>query len=386
MVISRVNSLASQIANGGSNNLNAIRLMLALAVILSHAQVLSIGFTKGEPLFTWTHEQETFGTVAVDLFFFISGMLITASWFRSKSMNDYLMKRVLRIYPGFVTAVLFTGAIIWVLFPEFRANAGHGLSWLETMVEDCVFLTRKSLVGWHWTGIFPDNPDPNDANESLWTIPYEFSCYFLILWLGLFCLLKYRRLILASFLCIFLFNVVKSNHAEGFFSGNNFLPSNCRFLTYFLAGTCTWLWRDKILFSWTIALGCLITLLVASQFTPWFSVIFPFTGSYLILWLGFGPKLRCLDWTNRTDLSYGIYLYAWPIQQIVAMHRPLRHPWLNFLISTPVALFFAWLSWNFVEKKFLAKKNVSVQDFDPGDSDKQHLSRAAMALYAKKGA
>jgi peptidoglycan/LPS O-acetylase OafA/YrhL len=84
--------------------------------------------------------------------------------------------------------------------------------------------------------------------------------------------------------------------------------------------------------------------------------MFPILGGYCILWLAYAPKLMLSSWADKTDLSYGTYLYAFPVQQTLAMNAVLRHPLVIFLLATPVTLLFAWLSWHLVEKPFLAMK------------------------------
>ncbi len=350
-------SLGSQIANHKSNNLNIIRLLLALAVIVSHSFPVALGpggDTREEPLYTWTHQQESSGAVAVDLFFLISGLLVTASWLRSKSMQDYLMKRVLRIYPGFIVAMGFSAALIWVICPEFRAAVVHPVGWLLLLLQNLLDLSNSSIS---YKGIFAGNPYPNMANASLWTIPVEFFCYLIVLIIGLFCLFKRRFLIFLAVL------VSYGVYAKSLFAAVSPFEE---FLVCFLTGVTVWLWRDKIPFSKFIAFGCLMVLLVTSQFKPWFSILFPIMGGYCILWLAYGPRLMLSNWSEKTDLSYGTYLYAFPIQQLFAMHPALRHPWVIFGLATPVTLLAAWLSWNLVEKRFLAMKNNVRRDFDPG--------------------
>src|SRR4051812_18089304 len=105
------------ISKGNGNNLNALRLVLAFLVIVSHSYPLSYGMPEGgrrEFTYKWTGGQETLGSIAVDLFFLISGFLITASWLRSKSAQEYLVRRVLRIYPGFICALCFSALVIWL--------------------------------------------------------------------------------------------------------------------------------------------------------------------------------------------------------------------------------------------------------------------------------
>jgi peptidoglycan/LPS O-acetylase OafA/YrhL len=86
----------------------------------------------------------------------------------------------------------------------------------------------------------------------------------------------------------------------------------------------------------------------------------------VILSIGTGRRWRFTRWTEKTDLSYGIYLYAFPVQQVIASFPSLRSWALNFLIALPVTAGLAWLSWHFVEQPFLQMKNVQMTDFDPG--------------------
>ena len=341
-------NLGSQVASRKNNNLNIIRLLLALMVIFSHSFPVSLGpggDTRCEPLNLGTRHQASSGSVAVNLFFFISGFLITASWLRSKSMPDYFMKRVLRIYPGFIVAMGFTAALIWAFCPEFRAAVAQPAGWLRSLLQDLLLLTTRSIS---WKGAFAGNPFPVVANASLWTISVEFFCYSLVLVAGLCGLIKRRLLILGAAL------VGYEIYAFTAFNDNNEFDQ-C--LICFLAGATVWLWQDKIPFSKPVACGCLAGLFIASQFTPWFSVVFPILGGYCILWLAYEPRLVLANWADKSDLSYGTYLYAFPVQQMLAMNPALRHPMAIFVFATPITLLFAWLSWHLVEKRFLALKS-----------------------------
>ena len=267
------------------------------------------------------------------------------------------MSRVLRIYPGFIAAVSFSGIIVLIFCPDFRSQIGHGISWLLVMAQDWLYLTYASL---QQKGIFENNPYPNMANGSLWTIQIEFCCYLLVAVIGLFCLFKKRLIILLAGLVPLLI------YSKVLLKGGDALHSNSRFLTFFALGMIAWLWRDKIPFSKWIAFASCVLLLAASQFKPWFSILLIPCGGYCVLWLGYGLELTFLKWTRKTDISYGTYLYAWPIQQLVAMHESLRNPWINFLIAAPITLLIASASWFLVEKRFLAMKHLPRKDFDPG--------------------
>jgi peptidoglycan/LPS O-acetylase OafA/YrhL len=352
--------LGSQIVSSKQNNLNSIRLFLALVVILSHSFPLCFGLggeAMGEPMSRLTRHQVSSGSVAVNLFFFISGLLITASWLRSVDMADFLMKRILRIYPAFVVAIGFSVVVSLGFCPEFRNGVGYGVSLAVLFIKDCLFLTMSSISQ---EKIFSRNPFPGTANGSLWSIPVEFRCYLVVAAIGLFCLYRHRFFVLCGASGIYFL------YAVGLFGFHRISPDNLRLLMYFLFGINAWLWRDRIPFSKWIALGGLIILVTFSQFKPWFLLMFPIFGCYCALWVGFGPKLVVSEWLGKTDISYGVYLYAFPIQQLIASFPDLRNPLLMFFTATPATLALAWLSWHLVEKRFLAMKNIKLIDFDPG--------------------
>jgi peptidoglycan/LPS O-acetylase OafA/YrhL len=112
-------------------------------------------------------------------------------------------------------------------------------------------------------------------------------------------------------------------------------------------------------------IACTGVLLLSSRFPPFWEIIFPLAGSYIILSIGTGRRWRFARWTEKTDLSYGIYLYAFPVQQVIASFPSLRYATLNFLIALPVTAGLAWLSWHFVEQPFLRMKNLPMTDYDP---------------------
>lgn len=366
-------SLLGHLSDQKTNNLNLIRLVLALAVIYAHAYPLSLGVGKGVDLINrLTHGQQTAGGLAVDLFFLISGFLITASWLHSSSMQNFLQRRVLRIYPAYMVTLAFCALLIWGICPAFRAMPEHqGAPYLLTLIswgidffKDCTLLTFNSIS---WKGVFAGNPYPGCANASLWTIQKEFFCYLLVAGIGQFALFKHRSLTLLAALVIY------AAYTKGLLVGADMEQMDRRYLCYFFFGMNFWLWRDKIPYSTLLAGGCLLLLVLGSQFKPLFSILMPAAGGYLVLWLGYGPKVSLFDWTHRTDLSYGTYLYAYPVQQFFAMIPSLRDPLVNFLLTVPCVLGLAWLSWNLVEKRFLALKNYVPRDHDPGEGPDERL-------------
>ena len=354
-------SLQSLSSSRAGNNLNAVRLFLALLVIFDHSFPLAEG--RDDPLMAVSHNQLSFGEVAVHLFFFISGFLITASWLNSRSMNDYLRRRVLRIYPGYTVAL----ALSFLVALAFAARPFDDLSArLQNFLTDIFTLGFSSCTG---TWVFPQNPFPTTANGSLWTISFEFICYLIVAAIGLFGFFKKRFWILIFFVGMFAWcaRTVLLKGPGPVHSDLGF--AHARFLMTFLAGASAWLWRDKIPIHSILALLSLLLLIATIWFSPWFSILVPVAAAYFILWFGFSLPLKSLAWCNQTDLSYGAYLFAFPIQQMLAF-AGLRNPWLLFAVATPATLAVAFMSWTFVEKPFLLMKSRDFSDYDPGAPSK----------------
>jgi peptidoglycan/LPS O-acetylase OafA/YrhL len=175
------------------NNFDSIRMALAVLVIFSHSYPLGTGSEMREPLVLLTHKQVTAGHMAVDLFFIISGFLITASYERSKTTWSYMKKRICRIYPGFIVAML------WCAFVALPAGGGR-LYASSTASRAFDFVTQTiQLRDFHYTGVFPNNPTPGVLNGSMWSIPYEFWCYIGVVVLGVSGVLRSNRFLLALF-------------------------------------------------------------------------------------------------------------------------------------------------------------------------------------------
>jgi peptidoglycan/LPS O-acetylase OafA/YrhL len=300
-----------------------------------------------------THGQSTGGTVAVNFFFIMSGYLITASFLHSTSILDYLGKRVRRIYPGFVVSMLF-GALVAVPLGGGVLTGHHKLF---NFVVNSLQLREFSQIG-----AFSRNPFPNAVNGSVWTIFFEFGCYLGVLILGVTGALARRHLVLGIFLGSVLVSIafdvwqpqipVSRLARLGALFGD---PSRwAQFIPVYLAGVIAYLYRDQIRYTRNWGILCCFALLAAC-FVPFaWAALFPFAGAYLLFWTAFHPSIRLYHGAKFGDFSYGTYLYAFPLQQmiVVAWAKPMN-PYLLFLLSTPVALLFAIASWHLIERPFL---------------------------------
>ncbi len=356
-------SIGDVIAERGAraNNYDFIRLVAATLVLVSHAFPLTMGDNSSEPLWRLTHGQAPFGFLAVGVFFFVSGLLVTQSYERSTGVLNFAWKRALRLFPGLVVAVLLT---VFILGPAMtRLSPGEYLSSLGTWdyLQNGALRTRDVLPG-----VFETVPFARAVNGSLWTLPYEVRCYVLVAGLGMLGLLSWRvtALLLLASLTISIAFIAYPEALRGV-RGAPVLRHSADLFSFFGVGMLCWLRRDLAPTGWLAFTAGLLLLLVATQ-TP---IFFPLAAVGIGLTI---PPLAyaAADWPRRVtatgDYSYGVYLYAFPLQQaMVALWPTPPAWWLNILIAAPVTLLLAVLSWHFVERPLLALKTPAAKTSSP---------------------
>jgi peptidoglycan/LPS O-acetylase OafA/YrhL len=332
------------------NGFDAARMLFASLVIFEHAYYLPYNSYQAEPLFLFSNGQADFGSLSVNGFFVISGFLITRSCVMTNNAPRYAMKRLARIVPGFLLA---SGLGLFVFGPlgadELRAYFAN-VNWRATFV---------NVVSLHQSGsgsTFLHNPMKIMHDGTLWTIRYEFDCYLLV---GVLWALKLLRreiiflLVLVLLACFGLqglgaisLPVVNHGLPAIFMSSPDNWP---RLFGYFFIGSAFYLWRDVIPKSIWIFAVSLVSLLVALRWGG-AQIAMLSAGAYIVFFLALsgGRTLRVAG--RKVDLSYGIYLFGFPIQQlIIAASGQTIAPIMLFLISFPITCGIAYLSWTFIE-------------------------------------
>ncbi len=368
MTQGRAATLEGLTRRGHDNNFDVLRLFWAVAVLFSHCFALPQGGNRHEPLAMLTNGQTTFGSLAVDAFFVISGFLITQSWLRSKGPGDYLRKRVLRIYPGFLVAALFCALIVGPLASASMTAylQGFHLRLAARFVWSVLTLSQLTLPP-----VFMHLPSYGEINGSLWTIRYEFWCYLFLAALGVLGLLKRRGAAAGLFLLVLLLHTAQEWHYPGIGQGNDVFKAGLlhgreipllgnldrwpRLLAFFLAGTVCFLYREQIPRSPRLAV--VSVLLLAFCFRWGLNALLPLCGTYLLLYAAGSPRHIGKALTQRADLSYGIYLYAYPVQQLLILFLGAQiNPFVLFVLALPTVSAAAWLSWKLVEQPVLLRK------------------------------
>jgi peptidoglycan/LPS O-acetylase OafA/YrhL len=330
-----------ELLNNRINNFDIIRFLAATLVIFAHSYPLT-GHNAEEPLGALTNGM-SFGGLAVKVFFIISGFLITQSFDRSKDIKKYSIARILRIFPGLIVVVLLSMLIVGPVF----TNLSLKNYFLDPKTYEYLKTIRLYHLEYYLPGVFQQNPN-QAVNGSLWTLWYEFYFYIVIAVLGITRLLNRPIVLLGFLLASILFYLGRGNFYTDLFR-------------YFSVGMLFYLFRQKIVLNgWIAALSIIILAFTAK--TPYFSYLLSVLGSYIIFYLAFHKNLKFNNFGKYGDFSYGIYIYAFPIQQIAvyATDNQLSH-WGNFLVSFPITLIFSVLSWHLVEKRALKLKNYSMK-------------------------
>ncbi len=346
------------------NNLGILRILLAAAVVLSDSFLLGVGMTDADPMKRFNHGQAITGHVAVDLFFIMSGYLVTLSLMRNASLPRYFSHRIRRVYPGFILAAVFSFLVVLPLVggritPPMHLGA----------VEDFVYRTLR-LGAPTYTGAFATNPFPGEVNLSLWSIPYGFWCYILAALLSAMGVLRsqYRALLIAALEVLAVAFGVWASMTH-FFPAPRFALATigypgmwARVLPMFLVGMLLATLRDRVPVNGWIALACLTVLALAAQIPHAWPPALAFAGAYLLFYCAYTPRVRLWRATSWGDPSYGMYLLSFPIQQLVVRHYTHEMagrtmlPYLLFGISLPLSLIAGYLSWHLVERWFLPRE------------------------------
>lgn len=352
-----------QISEGRDNNFDFLRFFFAALVIFSHSFAMLYNGTwyAYDPLLHWTRGQAAFGGGAVDGFFLISGFLITKSWERSRGMGDYAQKRALRILPALAVVLVVTVFVLGPLATSLPLASYFHSPWTYTYF---TFMGTRNL---HLTdqlpGVFTHNPLLYRVNGSLWTIRCEALCYLMVAVLGL--LHCYRRpalVLLASVAAV----AVTALGARHLATMGDWADS-FRVLIYFLWGMTFYLYRGVIPYSRALLLACLAGLVV-SDLVGILPYTLPLLGAYGLFYTAFSPGLRLQGFARRGDFSYGLYLYAFPIQQLLVSHfRPVWNAETLTLAAFLLAGLCAVLSWHGVEKRWLRRKATPPRVLSPKD-------------------
>ena len=331
------------------NRFDALRLAAALGVFASHGVFL---YALRLPV-----AGHSLGSLSVYVFFFISGYLVCQSWMREPAWRAFWVKRLARVFPGLVVSVALTVFVLgWAVttLPSQTYWSARG-TWLNLLNNAAGLATVQTLPG-----VFESNPFARAVNGSLWTIRYELAMYLCLCALA-WCA-RGRRWVYPAMACLLALlwqlaymgrwdaavEAAGGGLAEVFRWGDF-----CGFGVPFFAGSTLAAYAVRP--RWWLAAAAVLAAAGALWFESvlprqWAVWVFIVCGTFYAAHAGAaggGGSGR-----GRTDLSYGVYIYAFPVQQAMTA-LCLRQEWplaVCLALSLALVLLLAWLSWHAVER------------------------------------
>lgn len=337
-----------------NNNFDFIRVLAAIGVVLSHSFDLS-NHAALEPLRLSGANSVSFYSVRI--FFIISGYLITGSAINTTSAISFFYKRILRIFPALIAVVVLSVFILGPWVTSLSAKAYFAQKQTYAYFSNIFLYSSEPYL----PGVFQNNHE-KIVNGSLWTLVFEFTFYIGVFVLSKLNLLSFRHFLLVSLCIVIWLETYYQNDAvlKAYFpSVNMSVAPLIEFFIFFSLGVLYYLFRDKITFNRVFAIAtALFFVISATMFPPAFNRITTYLLlPYLVFFLSF-QKSGLNHIGKYGDYSYGIYIYAFPIQQLLLNFFPDIFPWKLFLASFAITMVPAYLSWHFIESPAIRLKRA----------------------------
>ena len=323
------------------DNFLVLRIVAALLVIYGHSFALThqegltdIFLRHGWPFYS--------GDMAVMMFFVISGYMVAGSYLGRQNLFEFATARLLRIVPALVF-VLVASALGGLVLTTLDANEYARSPQVYAYVTQN--LQFSSEMAWELPGVFTDHTRTS-VNGSLWTLPAEMRMYVLVAVFGVLGLLGSPRLGLTALAALIVAGIVNPR----------LLPVHGDWLrlgAFFCAGMAAQLYKDRLQARHDVML-VLAFLAYISYHTAAFYWLLGLAIAYFCFW--FAYRTPYLDLERFGDPSYGIYLWGWPIQQLLLSLNPEMKPFLNFVASALLAIVMGWISWRVVERPAMSLK------------------------------
>jgi len=339
----------ADVAAQKDNNWNLIRVVAASSVLVAHSFLLVDGNVFREPF--QRPLSMTLGDMSVDIFFLASGFLVTKSVV-NRPLAQFALARFLRVWPALIYAVLaavLMGAVVtteplasYFTSPATAQYVAHNLTLFAG--------TRNALPG-----VFEHLPLSNFVNGSLWTLTFEVDMYLLLTLIFALSAAfgpfrqRIRLLIVPALVCLSFIAAV-TTHAHHHLT---------RLTIYFFVGSSFYLYRKYIMLDWRAMTFFCVALIAAGLAGPKaFAIAFPLCVPYALFWVAYVPSGSIRRYNELGDYSYGIYIFAFPVQQLLVFSFPGIGPFGVMALASAATLPLAILSWHLVEQRALKFKGI----------------------------
>jgi peptidoglycan/LPS O-acetylase OafA/YrhL len=339
----------------GANNFDILRLIAAWLILFGHSFEL---FNHSPDPLAHYLRYETITSIALNIFFVISGYLVTASYLNHESLIKFARNRFLRLIPALVAVTLFSIFLLGALTTKLS------LAEYFSHVETWKYLNNILIFPLHYSlpEVFNEVPYANVVNGSLWSLEIEVRAYILVGLLGFFRLLRGNVVISVMLLLLVIFAwftfVIDPEIKRIAGVKTSFILSNSRWLFGFFAGCALYILREKVPYTPPLFVLVFILSIIAWYYLPYGKLIHMLCMPYLILHIALATKPVGYLLKGK-DLSYGIYLYAFPMQQLTMQITGTQLGIMGFIAMASLLTFIcAWLSWHYVEQPFLKRKQA----------------------------
>lgn len=322
-----------------------LRVLAAFMVFAGHQKALT---SRNEPAFlgfiTW-------GELAVGIFFSLSGYLVSESWRRDPAVGRYLVRRGLRLLPGLAGVVLFACLVLGPMLTSLKLGAYLVHPQTIDYLRNILLNIRFALPG-----VFAANPVPNAVNGSLWTLPMEVACYLLlVLVLRALSRLRAGWILWPLAAALWLTDLLVPQGEIWLLYATNWRVG-VHFATFFFAGAALRL-APPARFNPIAAamLAAAVLMFTANSRLGYWSA--PLCVTLLVIGTARLSAVPSRWVTRYGDLSYGLYLYAFPVQQLIISTGLARdYPRRGFVVAWLGTVLCAYLSWRWIESPALRFK------------------------------
>lgn len=334
---------------GRENNFDFMRCLAAFSVVYGHSAVL---IDLPDSLL-WSIPISAIGVM---IFFSISGYLVAESWQRDPRLLPFLSRRSLRIFPALIVCVIITTCVFGVLATTLP---------LYSYFSDAYFLAYFKnialVMSYYLPGTFETNPYKYIVNGSLWTLPVEFLCYVSIAVVSM----RFGQISIYALIPVTLLTVGVNVVFTSLYTGppiiilGTSLAEAATVMPCFFVGSLLCVMKNHIQIRFSAAI-----ILIFCMFSidgPTLGQAIPFASLVAVPYITMAVCLHAIPilrrWGRFGDFSYGVYLYAFPIQQLLIHLSGNQIGFPLLLVSTTVCAFgMAWCSWHLVERRALAFK------------------------------
>ena len=353
---------------GRTTGFDYLRIGLAVAVVFWHTFPIAYGPVAGN--FGEVGAIRPFYFFILPSFFALSGFLVAGSLERNRSLIRFASLRALRIVPALAVEVVLSALLLGSLLTTLPLRTYFANPELHHY-----FLNIVGLIHFQLPGLFETNPLPRIVNRQLWTIPYELRCYIALALFAGFAIERRRWLFLICVVAIQVFDFAQcfGHHPLGHGGINGW-----QLVLAFLDGVLIYKFRDLLPLSGRTYIASLALSFALLSWIPLGDRLALPVLAYATVYTGLlNPKATIL--VKFGDLSYGVYLYGFAVQQFVASWGNWTHEWyLNFAFTLPIVSLVACFSWYCIERPALGLRKHLVL-LDPLDRWIASVQTAALS-------